>query len=57
MILTEFPRGYVWQKYLNYLTNWVYDHEDGEFCGMSPASFDEWFDDEETENDEILKEE
>ena len=57
MTLTDFPRGYVWQKYLNYLTNWVYDHADGEFCGMSPASFDEWLDDEETEEDEILKEE
>ena len=54
MTLAELPRGCVWQKYLKYLTNWVYDHEDGTFCGMSPASFDEFLDNEETE---ILKEE
>lgn len=46
---SELPRGDLWQKYLDYLTDWVYLHEDGAFCGMSPASFDEWLDNEEAE--------
>jgi hypothetical protein len=52
MPLSKLARGYVWQKYINYLYNWLYEHEDGEFCGMSPASFDEWLANEEAENED-----
>ena len=35
-----------WQAYLNYLVDWVFDHQGDEFEGMTPASFEEWIDNE-----------
>lgn len=35
-----------WKAYLNYLIEWAYEHQGEEFEGMTPASYDEWFDNE-----------
>lgn len=32
----------IWANYLKYLNQWVDEHTEGEFYGMSPACFDEW---------------
>lgn len=31
-----------WEKYIEYLKKWAEEHKDEENAGMSPASFDEW---------------
>lgn len=36
-------------RYLNYLIDWVFDHIGEEFTGMSPACYDEWRNNEDTE--------
>lgn len=35
-----------WEAYLNYLVNWAIDHTDPNYEGMSPASYNEWGDNE-----------
>ncbi len=40
-----------WQRYLNYLAEWVFTHIGEEFSGMSPVCFNEWRDNEEQEVD------
>ena len=35
-----------WEAYLNYLVNWAIDHTDPNCEGMSPASYNEWRDNE-----------
>lgn len=40
------------ERYLNYLLNWVIDHHDCEYAGMSPACFEEWCDNEDAEDEE-----
>lgn len=35
-----------WQQYINYLRNWVNDHESPMFSESSPACYDEWLDNE-----------
>lgn len=35
-----------WKAYLRYLVAWAHDHRDEEFAGMTPASFEEWCDNE-----------
>lgn len=35
-----------WKLYCIYLIQWAKDHQEPEFCGMCPASFDEWADNE-----------
>ena len=36
-----------WEKYIEYLKQWVEDHKEESFEGMSPACFDEWEENEE----------
>lgn len=31
-----------WEKYIEYLKQWAEDHKKESFAGMTPASFDEW---------------
>jgi len=35
-----------WNNYLSYLNDWTKDHSSPLFYGMTPASFDEWCDNE-----------
>lgn len=35
-----------WEKYLQYLKNWIEDHKNEMFLGCSPACFDEWAENE-----------
>ena len=38
-----------WEKYIEYLKKWAEEHSGSEFAGMSPVCFDEWEDNENTE--------
>lgn len=40
------------ERYLRYLQDWIIDHYDDYFEGCSPASFEEWKDNEDEENNE-----
>lgn len=40
------------ERYLRYLQDWIIDHYDDYFEGCSPASFEEWRDNEDEENNE-----
>ena len=33
-----------WSRYIDYLYEWTDTHASAEFKGMSPACYDEWFD-------------
>ena len=35
-----------WRAYLKYLVEWAFDHQEEEFEGMVPASYDEWCENE-----------
>ena len=50
--ISDFDDTSKWQRYLNYLADWVFDHIDEKFSGMSPACFDEWKDNENQEEDQ-----
>ena len=39
-----------WTGYFAYLREWMEEHKGVEFYGMSPASLDEWLDQEEGED-------
>lgn len=38
-----------WARYVNYLIDWGFRHHSENFEGMSPACYDEWCDNEDTE--------
>ena len=40
--IADFDDTSEWQRYLNYLADWVFSHIGEEFAGMSPVCFDEW---------------
>lgn len=40
------------QEYLNYLKNWIENHQNDQFEGCSPAGYDEWLDCEDGPIDE-----
>lgn len=40
------------ERYLRYLQDWIFNHTDPLFEGCSPASFEEWRDNEDEENNE-----
>lgn len=40
-----------WQRYLNYLADWIFSHIGEENKGMSPACYDEWKDNDDGEHD------
>ena len=42
----------VWEEYLRYLRDWADSHVEREYCGMTPASYDEWCDNEYQDVDE-----
>ena len=50
-ILAEKDSDSEWERYINYLSQWVICHNDEEYAGMSPASFEEWRDNEDAEED------
>lgn len=50
--IADFDDTSKWQRYLNYLAAWVFDHTGEEFAGMSPACFDEWGENEEVNQDD-----
>lgn len=33
---------HLWQRYLKYLEEWAWTHDNETFIGMSPAGWDEW---------------
>lgn len=41
-----------WWRYISYLINWAMSHHDEMYTGMSPACFDEWCDNE--DSDELV---
>ena len=41
-----------WNQYLEYLIDWVKSHIEVQHRGMSPAGFDEWYDNEYQEESE-----
>ena len=41
-----------WNLYIGYLKDWIKLYADPVFAGISPASYDEWCDCEEVENEE-----
>ena len=41
------------KAYLQYLSRWIFEHYEDEFEGCSPACFDEWLDNEGTEDEDI----
>ena len=43
------------ERYINYLINWAIEHNDEAFEGCSPASFDEWLDNEDEEDEEDIE--
>ena len=42
-----------WVKYIAYLKEWAETHAELEFAGESPACYDEWFDNEYNEENEL----
>ena len=47
-----------WKRYLDYLRQWIEDHEEYGCVGMSPAYYDEWLNNEaedEHEDDDICE--
>lgn len=40
-----------WEKYIDYLKNWADEHSDKYFEGMTPASYDEWEENEDVAED------
>lgn len=50
-ILADYDSDSQWERYINYLGNWILNHNDEEYAGMSPASFEEWRDNEDAEED------
>lgn len=40
------------ERYLHYLQDWIFDHNEPCFEGCSPAGFEEWRDNEDEENNE-----
>lgn len=44
---------YEHERYLNYLMHWIVDHHDDEFAGQSPAGFDEWLENEDTDYEDV----
>ena len=44
---------YEHERYLNYLMHWIVDHHDDEFEGQSPAGFDEWLENEDTDYEDV----
>lgn len=37
-----------WARYIDYLIEWAFEHSGEEFDKMSPASYDEWCNNEDT---------
>ena len=50
-ILVDHDSDSQWERYINYLCSWALSHNDEEYAGMSPASFEEWRDNENAEED------
>lgn len=50
-ILAEKDSDSEWERYINYLSQWVICHNDEACEGMSPACFEEWRDNEDAEED------
>lgn len=43
----------VWTHYIQYLKDWAESHSESGFYSMSPATFDEWIDNEYSEENEV----
>lgn len=41
---TLVSKQYDWYGYLKYLKDWANSHKEIEYCGMSPACYNEWCD-------------
>ena len=41
------------ERYINYLINWAIDHNDEAYEGCSPAGFDEWLDNEDSDYEDV----
>lgn len=38
-----------WARYIDYLIEWAFEHSSEDYDGMSPASYDEWCNNEDME--------
>ena len=41
------------ERYINYLINWAIDHNDEAYEGCSPAGFDEWLENEDSDYEDL----
>ena len=41
------------ERYINYLINWAIDHNDEAYEGCSPAGFDEWLENEDSDYEDV----
>ena len=41
------------ERYITYLINWAIDHNDEAYEGCSPAGFDEWLENEDTDYEDV----
>lgn len=48
----DFEKGAVWKAYCKFLVEWATNHSDTKHYGETPASFDEWFDNERLTNND-----
>lgn len=46
----EENKNYLWRQYLQYLRDWSTSHSSPEFYGMTPPCFNEWIDNEHSDN-------
>jgi len=42
----EDGKAVLWNKYIQYLHDWAESHSEHTFAGMTPACYDEWYDNE-----------
>lgn len=49
MVILDYDSDSPHERYLNYLSNWIFDHHDEEFQGCSPAGYEQWLNNENKE--------
>lgn len=49
MVILDYDSDSPHERYLNYLSNWIFDHHDEEFQGCSPAGYEQWLNNESKE--------
>lgn len=52
MVILDCDSESTHERYLNYLSDWIFNHHGDEFQGCSPASYEKWLDNEDNKNEE-----